>query len=388
MTCKPIIFATLFSLSCLAPAAEPKFEAQTIDPNTLIGYGLAVGDVDGDGDQDVLLADKRDFWWYENPSWKKHLFHTFHEGENRTKLHDNVCIAARDIDGDGKVEVAVGGNWNPGETSSEENSGSVHFLGSLGKIKPVRLPHEPTTHRMRWVRTGAKKFALVVLPLHGRGNQGGSGENGVNVLAYEPTSDPTAGGWKTTLLNNELHKTHNFDSFEATAGQPDTVVVGGAEGVRSISLQGGKWTSAMMDLPDMKGGAGETRYGPHGLMACIEPMHGSTVAVYRGGTKGEAKWIRTVLDDTLAQGHALAVADVLGAGTPQVIAGWRNKNKDGKVGIKLYARGDGGKWSTYVLDDNKMACEDLKVADLNKDGKLDIVACGRATKNVVIYWNR
>jgi hypothetical protein len=30
----------------------------------------------------------------------------------------------------------------------------------------------------------------------------------------------------------------------------------------------------------------------------------------------------------------------------------------------------------------------LKVADLNADGKLDIIAAGRASKNLVIYWNR
>lgn len=35
-----------------------------------------------------------------------------------------------------------------------------------------------------------------------------------------------------------------------------------------------------------------------------------------------------------------------------------------------------------------MACEDLKLADLDGDGRLDIVASGRATKNLVIYWNR
>ena len=34
-----------------------------------------------------------------------------------------------------------------------------------------------------------------------------------------------------------------------------------------------------------------------------------------------------------------------------------------------------------------MACEDLCLADLNADGNLDIIASGRATKNVKIYWN-
>lgn len=373
-----------------AQAAEPKFEAQTIDPNILIGYGLAVGDVDGDGDDDLLLADKRDFWWYENPSWKKHLFHTFHEGAERTKLRDNVCIAARDIDGDGKVEVAVGGNWNPGNTDSEKESGSVHFLGSLGNVKPVRLPHEPTTHRMRWVRTGEKSYALVVLPLHGRGNRGGAGENAVAVFAYHPSADPS-GTWKTTLLNKELHKTHNFDILAADADSPDHIILGGAEGARHLRPNEGGYKTTDAKLPDMNGGAGEIRVGHPDLndgkhfVACIEPLHGTTVATYVSNDNG---WTRTVLDESLAQGHALAVADLLGTGSYQVVAGWRNENKEGKVGIKLYAQDKGGKWATHVIDDDKMAAEDLKVVDLNKDGKLDIVACGRATKNVVIYWNK
>ena len=398
--------ATLFSFGlCSTPllSAEVKFEPQTIDPQIAIGYGLAIGDVDGDGDQDILLADKRDFLWYENPSWKKHLFHTFHKGEKRNQLRDNVCIAARDIDGDGKVEVAVGGNWNPGNTDSEEQSGSIHYLGSLGKVQPVQLPHDPTTHRMRWVDTGQKKYALVVLPLHGRGNRGGQGK-GVNVTAYFPPSAPSAGGnWKTAIINNELHKTHNFDSVtEGDSG--DSVVIAGAEGARAVWYAEGKWQSSDLTLPDMNGGAGEIRIGkanPFGVYgeqplsqkntyACIEPLHGNTVAVYEvdGGKGGKTRWQRTVLDDSLAQGHALEYADVLGTGSLQVIAGWRNPDKKGKVGIKIYVRSEEGKWNTHLLDDNKMACEDLKIADLNKDGKLDIIACGRATRNVVIYWNK
>jgi hypothetical protein len=34
-----------------------------------------------------------------------------------------------------------------------------------------------------------------------------------------------------------------------------------------------------------------------------------------------------------------------------------------------------------------MATEDLQVMDMNGDGKPDIVAAGRATKNLKIYWN-
>jgi hypothetical protein len=34
-----------------------------------------------------------------------------------------------------------------------------------------------------------------------------------------------------------------------------------------------------------------------------------------------------------------------------------------------------------------MACEDLLLADFNADGRLDIVAAGRATKNLKLYLN-
>ena len=35
-----------------------------------------------------------------------------------------------------------------------------------------------------------------------------------------------------------------------------------------------------------------------------------------------------------------------------------------------------------------MAVEDLKLADLDADGRLDIIAAGRSTKNLKIYWNK
>jgi hypothetical protein len=41
-----------------------------------------------------------------------------------------------------------------------------------------------------------------------------------------------------------------------------------------------------------------------------------------------------------------------------------------------------------TVDDGGMACEDALAADLDGDGCNDIVAGGRATHNVKIYWNR
>ena len=91
----------LFLLSLSSVAAGPLFTAQTIDDKISIGYGLAIGDVDGDGKPDILLADAKEIVWYQNPAWKKSVI-----AKNLT-LHDNVCLAARDLERYRPILLAV-----------------------------------------------------------------------------------------------------------------------------------------------------------------------------------------------------------------------------------------------------------------------------------------
>src|SRR5512145_443278 len=124
-----------------AAPPEPKFRRQVIDDKIEIGYGVAAADVDGDKKIDILLADKRQFAWYRNPTWERFVI-----AENLTK-RDNVCLAAQDLDGDGKCELAVGGDWDPND---RENSGAVFYLiapqDRTQKWEAVKLHAEPTVH--------------------------------------------------------------------------------------------------------------------------------------------------------------------------------------------------------------------------------------------------
>jgi hypothetical protein len=46
------------------------------------------------------------------------------------------------------------------------------------------------------------------------------------------------------------------------------------------------------------------------------------------------------------------------------------------------------KFNRHVIDDGGIGTEDLVAADLDGDGRPDIVAGGRSTHNVKVYWNR
>ena len=166
-----VAIAMISSADSASAQTTPNFKTQEIDSNVGIGYGLALADVDGDGRTDILLADKDLIAWYQNPKWEKHII-----AEKLTDK-DHVCIAARDINGDGKCEIAVGAQWNPGDTV---DSGAVFYLvppeDRTQRWKPIQLTHEPTTHRMRWVRNRSGRYDLIVAPLHGRGNKNGVGK--------------------------------------------------------------------------------------------------------------------------------------------------------------------------------------------------------------------
>jgi len=385
--------ASLLSAALTAAAAEemPMFKAVEIDSKIEIGYGVAVADVDGDKKPDIILADKNQIVWYQNPNWEKHVI-----AEKLTKL-DHVCIAARDIDGDGKAELAAGAGWNPGDTV---NSGAVFYLvppaDRTQKWEPVELPHEPTVHRMRWVRNAQNNFDLIVVPLHGRGNNPGNGTGDpVKVLAYKKPANPKD-PWTTEVLDSSMHKTHNFDPVQWDVNPAQEILFAGKEGV--FLWKQGAAERVMTQLSGSEsGGAGEVRLGklPNGrrFFGTVEPMHGTNLVLYTEPPHWDGKklWQRTILDSSLVDGHALACGDLARSGSDQIVVGWRAMGKPGvKVGIKQFTPLDSGgeHWKETLIDDNTMACEDLCLADLDGDGRLDIIAAGRATKNVKIYFNQ
>jgi hypothetical protein len=248
------------------------------------------------------------------------------------------------------------------------------------------------------VKTASGNSDLVVVPLHGRGNHNGQGA-GVRILAYKMPLDPKV-AWSTELIDESLHLTHNFSPVQWDGDPADELLVASKEGVFLFDRRDAKWEKSQLagNGPGETNfvGAGEIRTGklPGGqrYLATIEPMHGNQVVVYTAPDprSDNRLWHRHVLDDTLVDGHAVVCGDFTKAGYDQLVVGWRAMGKPGtRVGVRLFIppNGPGHDWQQVMIDDNGMACEDLTAADLNGDGKLDLIAAGRGTKNLKIYFN-
>lgn len=382
------LLAILISIPFAACAAPPEFQwsAKEID-QIEIGYGLQLEDVDGDGDRDILLADKSTVQWYENPKWTRHVI------ARDLTVRDNVCIAARDIDGDGRCEIAVGGQWNFLETRKD---GAVHYLVApqdrTQPWKPVKLYNEPSVHRMHWIARPGGDYSLVVKPLRGKGSVDGIGP-GIRILEYLPPDNPEE-EWATELVSDFLHLSHNFHPVDWDDDPEEEMIVAAKEGVWYHDRTTEGWNTKQLTTEF----AGEIRDGklPGGrrFLATVEPMHGSSCAAYIEPAEGESEiWPRlAVLNDAIKDGHGLAVADFLGIGSDQIVVGWRAMHPadvPGEPGIQLFTPLDeaGTEWRATKLSGAEIAVEDIKAADLNGDGKPEIVAAARQTKNLVIFFN-
>jgi hypothetical protein len=408
----PAVFAALAGLSCLpvaGPAAGgdkesafPGFKMQELETGLGVGYAVVLTDVNNDGKPDIVVVDQTRVIWFENPTWKKR---TIIQGGTKP---DNVCIAAYDIDGDGKIDFALGAAWQPFKPV-----GTLQWL-KRGKtldepwsIYPIDA--EPTIHRIRFIDLdGSAKPALVSIPLMGRGATAkGNFTDGapVRVTAYRIPKDPTKDRWEPTVIDESMHVCHNFCASDLTRrAKGNNVLVASYEGVSLLSLDGGdgKWSRRQIgtgnqDTPHGKRGASEIKEGRlkgGPVIATIEPWHGDQVVVYTPPAPGAKFWQPHVIDDQLRWGHAVSFADLDGDGNDELIIGVRDDPAKGdkvtdRRGVRIYKALDakGTRWARHIVEDGGVAVEDLAVADLNGDGRIDIVAVGRQTHNVRIYWN-
>ena len=390
--------------SLAGETVKPFVSFRTVElPEKLtVGYAVLLVDVNGDARKDIVVVDTTRVIWLENPSWK---VRTVISGLTKP---DNVCIDAHDIDGDGQLDFALGAGW---KNLSTKDNGTLQWLRRGKTLDEPWTVHmidgEPTIHRVRFADIdGNGKPALISVPLLGRNSTSANNWTDglpIRVTAYRVPKDPVKDRWMPEVLDESLHVAHNFHPIDAMGRKGQDILMASYEGVNLLSMADGKWKRTHVGAgnqanPKGKRGASEIKTGKlkngKKYIATIEPWHGEQVVVYTEPTATGTLWDRHVIDEQLRWGHAVACADLDGDGNDELIIGVRdNPAKNDKFtqrcGVRVYKAldGAGAKWKRQIIDDGGVAVEDLREADLNGDGKTDIVAVGRATRNIRIYWN-
>ena len=354
-----------------------KFRAQEIATDFGVGYAVVSGDVNGDKLMDVLAISGTELVWFQAPKWEKKVI----LGAGVTTA-DNVTLAPHDIDGDGRLDIALGAGW------TRANTGTLQWVkqnapGSTPEWEMFPIGAEPNLHRIKWADVdGDKKLELIVAPLHAKGVKGPEGA-GAKLLVFRPPANPKSDPWQQELIAEQNHMQHNFLSMNLDKDPQEEIVSASHEGL--IAWKRGKdGTYAKTVIGE--GSPGEVKLGRVGgrrMLATVDPWHGAGVMVY-AEKPGAPLWAKNQIETALAEGHALDWADFDGDGNQELAVGWRGK----PFGVAVYfVDREGALKSKELIDGTGMACEDLIVGDFNGDKKPDIVASGRATRNVKIYWN-
>jgi hypothetical protein len=368
------------------------FRAQEIGSDLGVVYAVLTADVNNDGNEDVVAINETQAMWFENPSWQKHVIL-----DGKTEK-DNVAIAASDINGDGALDFALAAAWRPRDT---EGGGTLQWITREGEASEPWAMHpigfEPTLHRMRWADVDADgKQDLILAPLHGRGTSPPNWweGNGARLLVLRPPADPANEPWPQEVADDSLHIVHNVWAVNFDSDPADEILTASYEGVHLLDrASDGTWSKRKLGAgfqSEEINGAGEIKLGKlaggRRYLSTVEPWHANHVVLYEEPSDPGGEWNRRVVTDQLGGGHALWSADLDGDGDEELAVGWRTEGEGdfAQPGVAVF---DPGNWNYQIIDAGGMATEDLTIADLNKDGRPDIIAGGRATSNVKIYWN-
>jgi hypothetical protein len=382
----------LFLAWCLSLPAQ--WRMQELATQLGVVYAIQIHDMNGDSRPDIVAINNTQAMWLENPTWKKHIL------QDGGLEKDNVAFGMHDIDGDGRLDMALAAGWQPANTKS---GGTMQWLRStqagLWSVSPFGA--EPTMHRIRWADVdGDGRKELIALPLRGRNSAApGYDQTAVRVLVYRPA--PGGDKWETEVADEGFfHIAHNLYTLNMDDTPGEEILIAAREGLYVLARsKDGKWTRSKLG----EGEPGEIKTGRVGrvrVAAAVEPLHGSRLVVYEEpapelNPQGAAPpsdyraphgtlWTRTVLSNELREGHGVEWADLDGDGSDELVTGWRG----GSGGIVAWQRSADGFWRQHsVLSSTGMAMEDLAIGDLNGDGRPDVVAGGRATQNIRVYWN-
>lgn len=378
-----------------------RFRTVVICDSFPAGYQVAVADMNGDRRPDIVALGENPgtVEWFESPGreqapWRRHPI-------SDTLTRRNIDLAINDADNDRYPDVAVASDFDLGRSDQGGTVSWFHRRDSKAEEwAAVRIHAVPTAHRVRWADVdGDKRKELITVPIVGEGAKiPTTPGKPVRLTCHRVPRDPVRDVWPGQVFDESLTVVHGVCVLDWDGDGRDELLTASNQGIHLFKAQGRavvtRWTRTHLaagrsgEAPNCGSSevsAGRGRNGAR-FLAAIEPWHGNEVVVYTppaGDTQGP--WQRKVIDDSLRAGHALCCADLDGDGRDEIVAGYRGHGIS-LLGYHAVSNAP-GRWERFDIDAGGIAAQGCVAADMDGDGRTDLVATGGTTHNVKLYLN-
>jgi hypothetical protein len=362
--------------------ADIAFRMHMVDPG--FSESVAVADFNKDGRLDILSAE----YWYEAPAWTKHKIRDI---PFNGSYIDNFSDLPVDVDGDGYTDIVQiayfarrivwlknpGKGRGPWEETEIDAVGPTEFaflvdLNNDGKALEI-LPQFTGAGKapLTWYEVEKGKWLKRAVSSRSYGHGIGAGD----VNGDKRNDILTPAGWLEAPPDVRAAGEWTFHATDWGTAPPDPAPApGGQPGAPAKSAE-----YAFMFVVDIN------KDGRSDVLTSMAHSYG----VLWFEQQADGQWVRRVIDNTWANAHSSALADLNADGQADLVAAKRYFGRSGAdpaerepMGIYWYQyrqNAKGVEWIRHIVDYGGRAGGGLQMAveDLDGDGDRDVITAGK-----------